>query len=61
MELDQIGRGKKFPRNVCNFGRFRKIGRKLLLASSCLSARLSVRLSVRMEQFDFHWTDFYEI
>ena len=36
------------------FKRNRKILKKQLLASSCLS----VHLSVRMEQLGSHWTDF---
>jgi hypothetical protein len=39
------------------FRRVRNIAKKRLLASSCLS----VRLSVRMEQLGFQWTDFREI
>jgi hypothetical protein len=34
---------------------------KRVLASSCLSVRLSVRLSFRKEHLGSHWKDFYEI
>ena len=39
------------------FGCVRKTAQKILLASPCLS----VRLSVRMEQLSSHWTYFHEI
>jgi hypothetical protein len=45
--------------NFAIFMHHRKIAKKQLLASSCLSVCLSV--SVRMEQLGSHWTDFQAI